>query len=68
LPLKPSKPSKTLPSGTVKLTLTLTNELKEALVKKAKEMFGDRKGSLSIYTEMILRNNLGLDQPQVQEA
>ena len=54
--------------STEKITLTLTTELKEALVKKAREMFGNRKGSISVYTEMILRTNLGLDQPQVIET
>jgi len=55
------------PPSTEKITLTFTKQLKEAVVKKAKEMFGDRKGSLSTYVEMILRNNLGLDQPEVEE-
>ena len=50
------------------MTLTITKELKEAVVKKAREMFGDRKGAISTYVEMILRNNLGLDQPEVVEA
>jgi hypothetical protein len=50
------------------MTLTFTKELKEAVVKKAREMFGDRKGAISTYVEMILRNNLGLDQPEVVEA
>jgi len=54
--------------STEKITLTLTTELKEALLKKAREMFGNRKGSISVYTEMILRTNLGLDQPQVIET
>jgi len=54
-------------SSTEKITLTLTTDLKEALVKKAREMFGQRKGSLSTYVEMVLRMNLGLDQPQVNE-
>jgi len=47
--------------------LTFTKELKQAVVKKAKEMFGDRKGAISTYVEMVLRNNLGLDQPEVEE-
>jgi hypothetical protein len=55
-------------SHTEKMTLTFTTELKEALVKKAKEMFGERKGSVSTYVEMVLRMNLGLDQPQVYET
>jgi hypothetical protein len=55
-------------SHTEKILLTLTTELKQALVKKAREMFGERKGSVSIYVEMVLRNNLGLDQPQVLET
>jgi len=54
--------------STEKVTLTFTKELKEALIKKAREMFGDRKGSMSTYVEMVLRTNLGLDQPQVHET
>ena len=53
--------------STEKITLTFTKELKQALVIKAKEMFGDRKGAISTYVEMVLRNNLGLDQPEVEE-
>jgi len=50
------------------MTLTFTTQLKEAVVKKAREMFGDRKGAISTYVEMVLRNELGLDQPQVKET
>jgi len=54
--------------STEKITLTFTKELKQALVKKAKEIFGDRKGSLSTYVEMILRQELGMNAPGVNEA
>jgi len=56
------------PSSTEKITLTFTTQLKEAVVKKAREMFGERKGGISTYVEMVLRTNLGLDQPQVKET
>ena len=55
-------------SVTEKMTLTFTRQLKEAVVKKAREMFGERKGAISTYVEMVLRNELGLDQPQVKET
>jgi len=61
------KPSTKHQPKTVKLTLTLTSELKEALIKKAKELFGDRKGAISAYVEMTLRNELGLQLPDVEE-
>jgi len=54
--------------NTQKIYLTFTPELKEAVVKKAKETFGDRKGAISTYIEMVLRTYLGLDQPQVEET
>lgn len=54
--------------STEKMTLTFTKELKGAVVKKAREMFGDRKGAISTYVEMVLRTNLGLDQPEVKET
>jgi len=54
--------------STVKLTLTLTNELKDALIKKARQLFGERKGAISTYVEMVLRNELHLAHPEVAET
>jgi hypothetical protein len=54
--------------ATTKLVLTLTNELKNALIEKAKQTFGDRKGSISAYVEMVLRNHLELSHPDVEET
>jgi hypothetical protein len=64
----PRSTPKAIQPATVKLTLTLTNELKEALIKKAHDMFGNRKGAISTYVEMTLRNDLQLSHPQVEEA
>jgi hypothetical protein len=61
-------PSKHTQSATTKLTLTLTNELKEALIKKAKQMFGDRRGAISTYTEMVLRRELNMGIEGVEET
>lgn len=60
-------PSKSTKSSTTKLTLTLTYELKEALIKKARLMFGDRRGAISTYVEMTMRNELGLSHPEIEE-
>jgi len=43
-----------------KLTLTLTEEVVKATKKKAWAMFGHRKGAISVYVEMVLRNDLHL--------
>jgi len=64
----PPKTTKSVQPATTKLTLTLTRELKAALIKKAKQMFGDRRGAISTYVEMTLRNELGLSHPEVEEA
>ena len=53
---------------TDKLTLTLTGELIKAVKNRAWEMFGRRKGAISIYVEMVLRNDLQLHQEGVEEA
>lgn len=45
---------------TTKLTLTLTIDLIAAIKAKALELFGKRKGSISHYVEMVLRNDLHL--------
>jgi len=45
---------------TSKLTLTLTEDLIKAVKKKAVQLFGRRKGSISHYVEMTLRNDLHL--------
>jgi len=64
----PLKTPKGVQPATTKLTLTLTNELKAALIKKARQMFGDRRGAISTYVEMVLRNDLQLSHPEVEEA
>jgi len=43
---------------TVKLVVNITKELKENLVENAKRVFGNRRGAVSLYTEMILRKAL----------
>jgi len=45
---------------TSKLTLTLTEELIKAVKRKSIQLFGKRKGSISHYVEMTLRNDLHL--------
>jgi len=54
--------------STSKLSLTLTEELIKAVKKKALRLFGNRKGSISAYVEMVLRNDLHLRQKGVEEA
>lgn len=53
---------------TSKLTLTLTEDLIKAIKKKSMHLFGRRKGAISHYVEMVLRNDLHLDQPNVEET
>lgn len=53
---------------TRKTLLTFTTELFKKLDSKAKETFGDRQGYLSMYVEMVLRNHLGLSQPNVEDT
>jgi len=50
---------------TSKLTLTLTSELIKAVKRKSNQLFGKRKGSISHYVEMVLRQDLHLQQPDV---
>jgi len=62
LPLSPKR------KKTVKTLLTFTTELYKAVYQKAKETFGDRQGFLSMYVEMMLRKDLGLNMPNVEET
>jgi hypothetical protein len=62
LPLTPK------PKKTVKTLLTLTVDCYKALEKKARETFGDRQGYLSMFVEMVLRNELGLKLENVEET
>lgn len=55
-------------SQTSKLTLTLTGELIKAVKEKAMQLFGRRKGAISHYVEMVLRNDLGLSHKDVEET
>jgi hypothetical protein len=52
---------------TSKLTLTLTEDLIKAIKKRSKSLFGTRKGSISHYVEMTLRNDLHLILKDVEE-
>lgn len=52
----------------MKTLLTFTPELKDRLIKKAKDMFGERQGFLSMYVEMVLRKELGLTLERVEEV
>jgi len=54
--------------STSKLTLTLTDELVKAVKKKSYKLFGKRRGAISSYVEMVLRNDLHLRQPGVEET
>jgi len=53
--------------STNRLTLTLTEDLIKAIKKKALKLFGKRKGGISAYVEMALRNDLGLSHKEVEE-
>ena len=55
-------------SQTSKFTLTLTDDLIAAVKSRAKELFGRRKGAISHYVEMVLRNELELGHTDVEEA
>lgn len=52
-------------SQTTKLNVTLTHELIKAVKKKAMELFGKRKGSISHYVEMVLRNDLHMSHEKL---
>ena len=52
---------------TEKFLLCLTRELKERVKREAHRMFGDRKGSQSLYVEMVLRIYLHMDVDGVDE-
>jgi len=64
---KPNDDEKLLPP-TTKLDLTLTVELVMAVKQKAFKLFGRRKGAISHYVEMVLRNDLHLKQKDVEES
>ena len=53
---------------TSKFTLTLTDDLIKAVKDRATEVFGKRKGAISHYVEMILRNDLNLHLKDVEET
>lgn len=53
---------------TSKLTLTLTVDLIKAIKKRSRDLFGLRKGSISHYVEMTLRNDLHLIFRDVEET
>ena len=53
---------------TSKLTLTLTVDLIKAIKKRSRDLFGLRKGSISHYVEMTLRNDLHLTFKDVEET
>lgn len=42
----------------------MTPELKKAVQKKAQELFGKRKGAVSSFVEMVLRNHLNLKEKE----
>ena len=54
--------------GTSRMMVTLTDDLIKILKQKSKETFGNRKGALSMYVEMLLRNSLGLSTKGVEEV
>jgi len=54
--------------ATSKLAVSLTDELIKAIKKKARRLFGKRKGAVSNYVEMVLRNDLGLSHKDVEET
>lgn len=68
----PRKDTKIMPHtpqpSTLKIVLSLTPELKEALIQKATEIFGNRKGSVSAYVEMVLRRELNMKIQGVEES
>lgn len=53
--------------NTSKFCLTLTNVLIKVVKEKAYKTFGNRKGHISMYVEMILRNEFNLAQPYMEE-
>jgi hypothetical protein len=52
---------------TRKMLLTFTEELAQAVEKVAYEKMGHRKGALSMYIELVLRNELHLPLKGVEE-
>jgi len=64
----PEEEDERLLPETSKLTLTLTIDLIMAVKKKSRQLFGRRKGAISHYVEMVLRNDLHLKQPEVEES
>ncbi len=53
--------------STSKFCLTLTDGLIKVIKEKAYRTFGNRKGHISMFVEMILRNEFNLNQPFVEE-
>lgn len=53
---------------TARMMVTLTTDLIDTLKQKSVETFGNRKGALSLYVEMLLRNSLELSSRGVDET
>lgn len=53
--------------NTSKFCITLTDDLIKVVKEKAYVTFGHRKGHLSMFVEMILRNEFNLNQPFMEE-
>jgi hypothetical protein len=51
--------------GHKRVIITLSDETRQALKEKVQQMFGNRRGALSIYVEMVLRNELGLSHKEL---
>lgn len=52
---------------TSKLTLTLTKGLIKRIKSESRNKFGRRKGAISMWVEMVLRNELSLELEGVDE-
>ena len=52
---------------TVNQMVTLTRECRDKAVKKAYNIFGKRRGAISMYFEYVLRIDLSLGQKGVTE-
>jgi hypothetical protein len=52
---------------TKKLSLTLSEEVIRELKRRARKLYGKRKGGMSFFAEMVLRNEFHLGQKDVEE-
>jgi len=52
---------------TKKLCLNLSGELIDEIKRRAKRLYGKRKGGISFLVEMVLRNEWHLGQKDVEE-